>query len=104
MNSPFGSLNSPFGSLNPPFYRYLRQPRIHSLDLEFTLWELESALCVQEDAHDFVLQLLDGMASAMLNEFGGAKRFDQRTQETTLVHHIFGGYTRSQVGVTTAVL
>jgi ubiquitin carboxyl-terminal hydrolase 36/42 len=51
----------------------------------------------QEDAHDFVLEMLNCMVTSMINDAGGGKKFDPRTQETTLVHHIFGGYIRSQV-------
>ena len=53
--------------------------------------------CAQEDAHDFFYQMLDAMHTISLKEAGGERRHDATTQETTLVYHTFGGYTRSQV-------
>lgn len=32
-----------------------------------------------------------------LVEAGGKARFDLRSRETVLIHHVFGGYTRNQV-------
>lgn len=37
------------------------------------------------------------MQSICLDEFGGEKVVDPITQETTLIHHIFGGHLQSQV-------
>eukprot|EP00878_Enallax_costatus_P006492 GHUV01006806.1.p1 GENE.GHUV01006806.1~~GHUV01006806.1.p1 ORF type:complete len:820 (+),score=282.32 GHUV01006806.1:139-2598(+) len=51
----------------------------------------------QEDAHEFFYSLLNTMEAIQLTNYGGKERFDMRTQETTLVHHVFGGYLRSQV-------
>uniref|UniRef100_A0A383WM21 ubiquitinyl hydrolase 1 n=1 Tax=Tetradesmus obliquus TaxID=3088 RepID=A0A383WM21_TETOB len=51
----------------------------------------------QEDAHEFFYSLLNTLEAIQLTNYGGKERFDMRTQETTLVHHVFGGYLRSQV-------
>lgn len=51
----------------------------------------------QEDAHEFMRFAIDSMQSICLDEVGGEKAVDQRTQETTLIHHIFGGHLQSQV-------
>ena len=32
-----------------------------------------------------------------LLEAGGKKRYDLRSRETTLIHHVFAGYTRGQI-------
>lgn len=40
---------------------------------------------------------IDSMQSICLDEFGGEKVVDPATQETTLIHHIFGGHLQSQV-------
>jgi ubiquitin carboxyl-terminal hydrolase 36/42 len=57
----------------------------------------DGAGCSQEDAHDFFYQMLDAMHTIALKEAGGEKRHDPTTQQTSLVYHMFGGYTRSQV-------
>lgn len=36
------------------------------------------------------------MEEELLQQSGGRAHFDPRTQETTLLHHIFGGYKRGQ--------
>lgn len=51
----------------------------------------------QEDSHDFVLQVLDAVQVILLEEYGGEEHLPARTQESSLVWHIFGGYTRNQV-------
>ncbi|XP_010928622.1 uncharacterized protein [Elaeis guineensis] len=51
----------------------------------------------QEDAHEFMRFAIDTMQSICLDEFGGEKALDPSTQETTLIHHIFGGHLQSQV-------
>ncbi|KAL2641410.1 hypothetical protein R1flu_008997 [Riccia fluitans] len=51
----------------------------------------------QEDAHEFMRFAIDSMQSTCLDEFGGEKAVDTRSQETTLIHHIFGGHFQSQV-------
>ena len=39
------------------------------------------------------------MQNICLDEVGGEKAVDASTQETTLIHHIFGGLLQSQVEV-----
>ena len=54
----------------------------------------------QEDSHEYIRSLLDLMHVGWLKErFGedAEKVLDPRTQETTLVYHIFGGYTCGRV-------
>lgn len=51
----------------------------------------------QEDAHEFMRFAIDSMQSICLDKVGGEKAVDQRTQETTFIHHIFGGHLQSQV-------
>ncbi|XP_052210147.1 ubiquitin carboxyl-terminal hydrolase 18-like isoform X2 [Diospyros lotus] len=51
----------------------------------------------QEDAHEFMRFAIDTMQSVCLDEYGGEKAVDARTQETTLIQHIFGGHLQSQV-------
>ena len=51
----------------------------------------------QEDSHDFVLQVLDAVQGILLQEYGGEEHLPARTQESSLVWHIFGGYSRNQV-------
>lgn len=54
----------------------------------------------QEDSHEYIRSLLDGIHVTSLKEVGGdeaEKKFDQRTQETTMVYHIFGGYVCGRV-------
>lgn len=40
---------------------------------------------------------IDSMQSICLDEVGGERMIDHATQETTLIHHIFGGHLQSQV-------
>ncbi|XP_009408046.2 ubiquitin carboxyl-terminal hydrolase 19-like isoform X1 [Musa acuminata AAA Group] len=54
----------------------------------------------QEDAHEFMRFAIDRMQSVCLDEFGGEKTVDTRTQETTLIQYIFGGRLQSQVTCT----
>jgi len=58
----------------------------------------------QEDAHDFLVELLDSIQEALVvDAIGGKaaakrlKREDPRSQETTLIWQIFGGHTRGEV-------
>lgn len=51
----------------------------------------------QEDAHEFMRVAIDSMQSICLDNVGGEKVVDQRTQETTLIQHIYGGHLQSQV-------
>ncbi|KAJ4707719.1 Ubiquitin carboxyl-terminal hydrolase [Melia azedarach] len=51
----------------------------------------------QEDAHEFMRFAIDTMQSICLDEFGGEKAVHPRSQETTLIQHIFGGHLQSQV-------
>ncbi|MCO5550584.1 hypothetical protein L7F22_004072 [Adiantum nelumboides] len=51
----------------------------------------------QEDAHEFMRVAIDSMQSICLDNMGGEKAVDQRTQETTLIYHIYGGHLQSQV-------
>ncbi|CAI9755585.1 unnamed protein product [Fraxinus pennsylvanica] len=51
----------------------------------------------QEDAHEFMRFAIDTMQSVCLDEFGGEKAVHPRSQETTLIQHIFGGHLQSQV-------
>ncbi|KAJ7958440.1 Ubiquitin carboxyl-terminal hydrolase [Quillaja saponaria] len=51
----------------------------------------------QEDAHEFMRIAIDTMQSVCLDEFGGEKAVDPRSQETTLIQHTFGGHLQSQV-------
>ena len=54
----------------------------------------------QEDSHEYIRSLLDAMHVGYLKEHAGEdaeKALDPRTQETTLVYHIFGGYTCGRV-------
>ncbi|XP_021755587.1 ubiquitin carboxyl-terminal hydrolase 18-like [Chenopodium quinoa] len=55
----------------------------------------------QEDAHEFMRFAIDTMQSVCLDEHGGEKVIDPKSQETTLIQHIFGGQLRSQVICTT---
>ena len=51
----------------------------------------------QEDSHEFITALLDAMHVMFLKDLGGEKKYDVRTQETTVVYHVFGGYTLGTV-------
>ena len=54
----------------------------------------------QEDSHEYISGLLDGMHTQWLKEAGGPdaeKTLDLRTQETTMVYHVFGGYACGRV-------
>ena len=51
----------------------------------------------QEDSHEFITALLDAMHVVFLKELGGEKKYDLRTQETTAIYHVFGGYTLGTV-------
>jgi ubiquitin carboxyl-terminal hydrolase 36/42 len=48
----------------------------------------------QEDAHEFLRYLIDGLQKSCLTGFS---KLDSVSQGTSLVHRIFGGYHRSQV-------
>ncbi|CAG0917852.1 unnamed protein product [Notodromas monacha] len=50
----------------------------------------------QEDAHEFMRSLLSTLQLTYL-KFRGASKLDVRSQETTPIDQIFGGYIRSQV-------
>lgn len=51
----------------------------------------------QEDAHEFMRFAVDTMQSVCLDEHGGEKVIHPKSQETTLIQHIFGGRLQSQV-------
>eukprot|EP00899_Mesostigma_viride_P025181 jgi/Mesvir1/5848/Mv00640-RA.1 len=51
----------------------------------------------QEDAHEFMRHILDRMLSILLLSYGGESKVPHALQETTVIHHIFGGYLQSQV-------
>lgn len=51
----------------------------------------------QEDAHEFMRFAIDTMQSVCLDEHGGEKVIHPKSQETTLIQHIFGGQLQSQV-------
>ncbi|PRW56940.1 meiotic recombination DMC1-like protein [Chlorella sorokiniana] len=51
----------------------------------------------QEDSHELYLRLMEAIEAVQLVEAGGKARFDLRSRETVLIHHVFGGYTRNQV-------
>ncbi|XP_021864530.1 ubiquitin carboxyl-terminal hydrolase 18 isoform X2 [Spinacia oleracea] len=55
----------------------------------------------QEDAHEFMRFAIDTMQSVCLDEHGGERVIHPKSQETTLIQHIFGGQLRSQVICTT---
>ncbi|PVD38407.1 hypothetical protein C0Q70_01022 [Pomacea canaliculata] len=48
----------------------------------------------QEDAHEFLRYLVDGLQRACLN---GYAKLDKFSKETTIINQIFGGFLRSQV-------
>lgn len=52
--------------------------------------EIWNELCVVRFA-------IDSMQSICLDEAGGEKAVDPRSQETTFIHYIFGGHLQSQV-------
>ncbi|KAJ2685917.1 hypothetical protein GGH99_003624 [Coemansia sp. RSA 1285] len=52
----------------------------------------------QEDAHEFLRLLVESFQRSLMH--GIDPKIDQRIQETTLAHHIFGGYLQSQVHCT----
>ncbi|EFC49081.1 ubiquitin specific protease [Naegleria gruberi] len=49
----------------------------------------------QEDAHEFIVQLLDKMENAIVEKYKG--KMDNIVLETNPVHQVFGGYLRSQI-------
>lgn len=51
----------------------------------------------QEDAHEFMISAIHLMQSICLDGAGGENAVDACTEETTLIHHIFGGLLQSQV-------
>ncbi|CAM9512179.1 unnamed protein product [Chrysoparadoxa australica] len=51
----------------------------------------------QEDAHEFLRYLVEGLAECYLKRTGVKVSAPQRFAETTAIHRIFGGYLRSQV-------
>lgn len=55
------------------------------------------SLGMQEDAHDFARSLLLGLQDSLLHMEADRLSLNLRTQETTLIHSIFGGYLRSQL-------
>ncbi|KAK3705191.1 hypothetical protein QZH41_013988 [Actinostola sp. cb2023] len=48
----------------------------------------------QEDAHEFLRYVIDGMQKSSLHGF---EKLDKSSKETTVIHRIFSGYYRSQV-------
>lgn len=51
----------------------------------------------EEDAHEFLRFAIDTMQSTCLAEASGERAVDHRTQETTLIQQIFGGYLQSKI-------
>lgn len=57
----------------------------------------------QEDAHDFLVEWLDSIQTRLVKEStksseeGEGEKLDQRSEETSLIWQIFGGYTRGEV-------
>ncbi|MEW5315683.1 MAG: hypothetical protein WDW38_007093 [Sanguina aurantia] len=49
----------------------------------------------QEDAHELFCKLLECMAGVSIAAAGGKTHLSPCSQETTLAHHLFGGYTRN---------
>lgn len=49
----------------------------------------------QEDAHEFLLLLLDSLQQNSLQ--GQPKNLDHRSKETTVIHRLFGGHLRQQI-------
>ncbi|KAJ1665563.1 hypothetical protein IW140_004052 [Coemansia sp. RSA 1813] len=52
----------------------------------------------QEDAHEFLRFLIESIQRSLMH--GIDPKIDQRIQETTLMHRVFGGYLQSQVHCT----
>lgn len=50
----------------------------------------------QEDAHEFLRYVIDGMQKSCLAAEGYTDKLDRMSKHTTAVHQIFGGYYRSQ--------
>ncbi|XP_068717808.1 ubiquitin carboxyl-terminal hydrolase 36-like [Montipora capricornis] len=51
----------------------------------------------QEDAHEFLRYVIDGMQKSCLAAEGYTDKLDRMSKQTTMVHQVFGGYYRSQV-------
>lgn len=51
----------------------------------------------QEDAHEFLRYVIDGMQRSCLAADGDTETLDRMSKQTTMVHQVFGGYYRSQV-------
>lgn len=51
----------------------------------------------QEDAHEFLRYVIDGMQKSCLAADGYTEKLDRMSKHTTMVHQVFGGYYRSQV-------
>lgn len=52
---------------------------------------------MQEDAHEFLRQLLDALHRCHLRVAGVKENAPNHLAHTTAVHQIFGGYYRSQI-------
>lgn len=50
----------------------------------------------QEDAHELLHNILSKLASVLIEAADMKDQLTPSSEETTLVHHIFGGYTRSR--------
>lgn len=66
------------------------------LSLPFTVICRTMQLGQQEDAHEFLRYLLEGMERAYLVR-NQATKFDSYSKETTPINQIFGGYIRTEV-------
>ncbi|KAL1817952.1 hypothetical protein ACET3Z_020526 [Daucus carota] len=51
----------------------------------------------QEDAHEFLRYVVTSMQSICLEKLGGENKLDTKLQETTFIHHTFGGRLISKV-------
>ena len=51
----------------------------------------------QGDAHEFLNRLLTVCIEAAVGARGGSRALELRSQETTLLHHIFGAYALNQL-------
>lgn len=51
----------------------------------------------QEDAHEFLRYVIDGIQKSCLAADGYTEKLDRMSKQTTMVHQVFGGYYRSQV-------